>query len=89
MPANDSLLRTAQYTEGPEENGAKNTGEKGSSAVRTAQDTHSGRLKRRTRTLPKPFTKLFRRNRALEMHKATAESHPSGGGAMTSHTDGG
>ena len=45
MRENDRLLRTAQYTGGPEENAAKNTGEKGPDRQPTAQNTHNGRLK--------------------------------------------
>jgi len=41
---NDRHLRTAQYTGGPEENAAKNTGEKGPDRQPTAQNTHSVEL---------------------------------------------
>ena len=44
MPGNDRPLRIAQYTEGPDENCVKNTGEDGPDQVRTAQNTHTGRL---------------------------------------------
>ena len=37
---NDSPLRTAHYTEGPDENCGENIGEKGPPRVRTAQNTH-------------------------------------------------
>jgi hypothetical protein len=50
---NDRLLRTAHYTGGPEENGAKNTGEKGLGREPTAQNTHCGRLRCRKRMLHK------------------------------------
>jgi integrase len=53
VPENDSILRTAHYTGGPEEDCAKNKGEKGSDGVRTAQNTHIERFKRRKRILPK------------------------------------
>ena len=46
MPENESTLRTARYTGGPEEDCAKNTGENGRGPLRTAQNTHIGRLKR-------------------------------------------
>jgi hypothetical protein len=52
VPENDSVLRTAHYTGGPEENRVKNTGEKGLDRERTARNTHSGRLRRRRRILP-------------------------------------
>lgn len=42
VPGNDSALPTAHYTAGPEENRARNTGEKGLDRVRTAQNAHSG-----------------------------------------------
>ena len=53
MPENESILPTAHYTVGPEGNCIKNMGEKGPGRARTAQNTHSGRLKRRKRTPPK------------------------------------
>jgi hypothetical protein len=48
---NDDVLPTAHYAGGPEENSVKNTGEKGRNCARTAQNTHSGRLKRRNALL--------------------------------------
>ena len=46
VPENESTLRTARYTGGTREDCTKNTGEKGTESVRTAQNTHIGRLKR-------------------------------------------
>jgi integrase len=53
VPENENILRTAHYTGGPEEDCAKNKGEKGPDGVRTAQNTHIERFKRRKRILPK------------------------------------
>jgi integrase len=53
VPENASVLPTAHYTAGPEESCSKKTGEKGPDHVRTAQNTHNGRLRCRKRTLPK------------------------------------
>ena len=53
MSGNDSVLPTAHYTVGPEQNSVKNTGEKGRKRARTAQNTHNERFKRRKRRLPK------------------------------------
>ena len=65
MLGNDSTLPTAHYTAGLEESCVKNTGEKGPGRVRTAQNTHIGRLKRRKRILneyliPDEMDTLFR-----------------------------
>jgi integrase len=50
---NDSTFPTAQYTVEPADNSVKNMGKDGPGRERTAQNTHSERLKRRKRTLPK------------------------------------
>lgn len=51
MPVADRALPTAHYTIEPGENSVKNAGEKGRNRARTAQNTSSGRLKRRNACL--------------------------------------
>ena len=87
MPENDSVLRTEQYTEGPEENCAKNRGEKGFFAVRTAQNTHSGRLLvARSVFVLRPshalFQGLYRDGRELHAFCPALEAKPSAYGKL-------
>ena len=53
MPQNIGILPTAQYTEAQGAARLKNKGGNGSADARTAQNTHSERLRRRKRQLPK------------------------------------
>jgi hypothetical protein len=81
------LLRTAQYTGGPEENSAKNTEENGLDRQRTAQNTHSGRLLvARSVFVLRPshalFQGLYRDGRELHAFCPALEAKPSAYGKL-------